>query len=851
MDDRGEHFAPAVEVPGEAGERSPIGGNTETVSGLPERDGSDRGGRVSPGGAGLPSGSHLGRYITLYALGSGGMGDVYAAYDPELDRKVALKVLRREVLGSAAHDEAHRRLLREARAIARLTHPNVVTVHDVGVASGRVFLAMELIDGHTVANWLAAEPRSWRQVLHVFQRAGQGLAAAHAAGLVHRDFKPKNVMVADGGRVLVLDFGLARAARAEPSTRADETDRGSVPEASASEQARAAPADSAITAAGKTVGTPAYMAPEQRAGGQVGPRADQYSFCVALAEALGKVDGSPAPGWVLRIVERGMGSEPDERFASMDALLAALDRDPAAMRKRWLSSAAVLAAVVAAIGALALATHHSGPDAGVCAGADDRLAGLWDDSHKRAIKAGFLAADSRYAEGAWLGVEKALDEYMGGWRRVYRDACEATRVRGEQSEDMLDRQMACLDTRLRDVRAAVDLLAQADAEVVDNALAVASSPGSLSRCSDRDALLQAVPPPRDPELSARVSELRGAIARSRAQQSAGKYQAAYDVVSELGDAVTELGYEPLRAEYLVRLAQSSGRVGKMDQMRDSLIAAARAGQAAHHDEAVAEAFTYSIIGSIVSGRFDEAHRFVELARGAIDRLGGHDELERQHCFFVANLAMAEGRWRDTMASFQSCLDRMSDATALERGAISSNLGVAATQLGELDQAERYLSDALAWLIEAKGAEHPHLIDTLDALGSLLYRRGRLQDAAGYYRQSLDIAKASLPAGHPRAALGLIGLGRCLLASERADQAVSRFEEALALYRARPSDPGNTARTAFLLARALWASGGDRQRARDLATEARAIYISLADQGRDEQPALTEIDAWLAERGSVL
>ncbi len=167
--------------------------------------------RPGPSAEALGRGVAVGRYVVLDRIGAGGMGVVYAAYDPELDRRVALKLLRPDRFGG---DAGRLRLLREAQALARLTHPNVVAVYDVGTFGDRVFVAMELVEGETLRQWLRAEPRSprpWREVLERFLPAGRGLAAAHAAGLVHRDFKPENVLLGRDGRARVVDFGLAKA----------------------------------------------------------------------------------------------------------------------------------------------------------------------------------------------------------------------------------------------------------------------------------------------------------------------------------------------------------------------------------------------------------------------------------------------------------------------------------------------------------------------------------------------------------------------------------------------------------------------------------------------------------------
>ncbi|MFP2913550.1 serine/threonine-protein kinase, partial [Pyxidicoccus sp. 3LFB2] len=269
-------------------------------------------------------GAVLGRYVVLDKLGAGGMGVVLSAYDPKLDRKVALKLVR-SLKGHGAA-ELQQRLLREAQAVARLSHPHVIAVFDVGTVDERLFMAMEFVEGPTLRKWLTATKRDWREVLAAFQQAGQGLAAAHAAGLVHRDFKPDNVLVDTRGRVRVTDFGLARFEHVPASV---------LPSGALSPEA--VPQDG-LTRTGSLLGTPGYMAPEQWDGQEVDARGDQFSFCVALHEALYGVRPfargtppdftqlqpipaqTPVPAWVRRVVLRGLSVAPEARFTSMDAL---------------------------------------------------------------------------------------------------------------------------------------------------------------------------------------------------------------------------------------------------------------------------------------------------------------------------------------------------------------------------------------------------------------------------------------------------------------------------------------------------------------------------------------------------
>ncbi|MCA9677685.1 MAG: serine/threonine protein kinase, partial [Myxococcales bacterium] len=218
-------------------------------------------------------GAEIGRYLVLDKVGEGGIGVVLSAYDPQLDRKVAIKLLRRD-RRQAASTGGRERALTEARALARLVHPHIVAVHDAGLLDDEIYVVMELVDGTDLRGWLDAGSRVRDEILDVFVQAGEGLAAAHDAGLVHRDFKPDNVLVGKDGRVRVADFGLARVLDAgTPSGAPDDRDAAS-----------AGPVD--LTVTGAFVGTPAYMAPEQIDAGRVDAAADVFAYCASLWEAL-------------------------------------------------------------------------------------------------------------------------------------------------------------------------------------------------------------------------------------------------------------------------------------------------------------------------------------------------------------------------------------------------------------------------------------------------------------------------------------------------------------------------------------------------------------------------------------
>ncbi len=291
----------------------------------------------------------VGRFQVSDAIGAGGMGVIYRARDPKLEREVALKLVRTEMLDDQVESS---RLLREAQALAQLSHPNVVQVHEVGEAEGQTFIAMELVEGIPLDKWLQQEPLlGWKDCLRAYLQAGAGLAAAHAEGLVHRDFKPGNAIIDRKGQVRVLDFGLARQATVTAIEEHENT--------STETDAKDTKLDTLVTQTGAVLGTPAYMPLEQFHGRPADARSDQFSFCVALYEALyrerpfdgrtvaaleasveaGRVRPAPkttaVPVKLWQVLERGLATKPQDRWPSMEALLAELQRFVIPRTTRW------------------------------------------------------------------------------------------------------------------------------------------------------------------------------------------------------------------------------------------------------------------------------------------------------------------------------------------------------------------------------------------------------------------------------------------------------------------------------------------------------------------------------------
>jgi serine/threonine protein kinase/tetratricopeptide (TPR) repeat protein len=855
----------------------------------------------------LSRGELLGRYIVLEWLGSGGMGVVYAAYDPELDRRVAIKLVRPD-----AHRNIGRaRLLREAQAIARVKHPSVITVHDVGTIDLEVFVAMEFVEGRTLGVWLTERRRGWREVVSMFLRAGGGLAAAHDAGLVHRDFKPANVLVGADEQPRVLDFGLARPAPDAQRAGASEGEG----EEHADEGAHLPPRalDVAITRPGGIVGTPAYMAPEQFDGDGADPRADQFAFCVALYEALygerpyagaaqhdhleamksnavrDAPKGSTVPGWVRAIVLRGLRANSSERHPSMHALLLELGRDPARTRRRALVGLGVVAA-----GALAVVASASARSARslLCKGAEEKLVGVWDPARRGAIEAAFQATGKPYAKDAARAVTKTLDAYARGWASMETDACAATRLRGEQSDELLDLRMACLSERREDLKALVDLFANADGRVVGRAVRAAEDLPRLDECANATALRAPVRPPSDPAARRKVEAVRARLAKARALRYGGKYA---DAVALSESAVAEanaIAYQPLVAEARFELGASRGANGESPLAEENLRAALRAAESSHHDAVAARSWIGLVheIGTEQT-RYAEGHRAAEYAAGSIDRLGAGNELLRGELLQTqGTVFITEGKFEEARAADDEAVQLIDRAVGTDSPRFANavnNRGIALMRLGRHEEACADFQRAIGLYERVLGPAHPDLAEPLGNLSTDFALRHEPEKSLDYDERSLRIIEGALGPTHPRVgldltnlcnthvqlhaydraleecgralaiyeaslgpqhlrlALPLLGLAEANVGAGHPEIAIPLLERALRIRSAVKGDPIDLAETNFTLARALATSGGDRRRARGLAEEARAAY---AAGGEDSKADLAEVEAWLQGHG---
>ncbi len=748
----------------------------------------------------LPRGETLGRYVILERIGAGGMGVVYSAYDRDLDRRVAIKLLHSKRGPGKSKGQA--RLLREAQAMARLAHPNVVAVHEASTYQRHLFIAMEFIDGQTLGAWLEQERRSWREVVEVMRQAGRGLAAAHHQELIHRDFKPDNILVGRDGRARVLDFGLARSLGEQ--TR-DEIPLDELVRSRDSVATR-------LTETGALAGTPAYMAPEQYRGQSPDARTDQFSFCVTLWEALygerpfrgdnraqlamavcrGEIRDPPSgpdvPAFLRRVMRRGLSLDRSERFESMDAMLAALEADPGRTRKRVLAGA-MAALGIATLSAAAARWSSGGGDP--CAGGQDRLAAVFGEPQRAAIDQAFSQVDAQFAVTSLETVQRELDAYSVRWLESYRDACEATHVRHEQSNDLLDRRMSCLGQRLGSLEATATLLAQADRDAIAHSIRAATSLPSVQDCSDAERLMAASAPPADAEQAEQVEQLRAGLARAVALGMTGQAEKGLQEVRDAVEHAEALDYPPLLAELALSEGELAYMAGHPHEALPRLETAVEEAIAIGHDEVLLRATSrlISLVGVSLS-RYEDAERWGRLARAA-NRRRGRDvddtiSLNSSLCMMLADKG-------DSAAGLPYCEEALELSVEhygpehATTGLSYRALGNAHYAAGDYPAASEAYERSTELFLDSHGIDHPEYPALLNSLAAVCFSQKRGEECVDLFRQSVAAAVVSYGPEHPAVADFTNNLATVLLAEGRLDEAETHARRSLELRRARFGD----------------------------------------------------------------
>ncbi|MCE9580651.1 MAG: serine/threonine-protein kinase [Deltaproteobacteria bacterium] len=808
----------------------------------------------------LGPGDHVGRYLVQGTLGMGGMGVVYRARDPELGRAVAIKLVR---AGSTADTMAQERLLREAQALARLAHPNVVGVHDVGTYGAGVFIAMELVEGDSLKAWVAAAPRPWRAIVAVLLEAGRGLAAAHAAGIVHRDFKPHNVIVGHDQRVRVLDFGLARAirdpslssisgaitpidlpadaparsARHEVDLEGETVNAGDdvastvghpvgahdtpdpsaallgaspgLPSTSAtydSDQRFATP----LTRIGAVVGTPKYMSPEHHRSDDVDALSDQFSFCVSAWEALygqppfagrdrdalarakerGELvappRGAKVPARLRRILTRGLATARADRFPSMEALLAQLARVPGAAQRR--AAVGIGAVAIAGLSAFAL-TRASTDAAARCAEAGAATRALWSEARAAELTAGFARTGRPHAAATARLVTTALDDYAGGLAAMRIGSCEATHVRGEQSEELLDLRTQCLDQRGTELGALVDALVRSpDGDLVDHATDAVAHLEPVDRCGDVAALRAAVPLPTAPEQLARLVTLRQRLAEASALSLTGHYRDAAARAADLTATAHALGYLPLLARTEQLRGDLAEQLNRPDDAAEAFRAAARVAATARDDFGAAQAMTdLAWVTGYRQNHPEVGLGLLDAAEIMIARAGDPPNLRAMLGVRRGTLLGTIGRYDEAVAALRAAVDvRLAlgehVGAGSGAGAALNSLGEVLRDTGRLPEARDCFQRALAIMERTLGPDHPDVSAVLNNLGAVLWSEGKIAQARPYLERSLALDEATFGPDHPRIAVSLLNLGGLENAADHPKEARVFLERALAIQR---------------------------------------------------------------------
>ncbi len=687
------------------------------------------------------------RFVIANRIGSGAMGIVYAAYDPKLDRKVALKVL------AATDQNARRDALREARALARLNDPNVVVIHDAGELEGHAWVAMEFIAGITLDR--ASLAAGWKEIVQLFAAAAHGLAAAHEAGIVHRDFKPTNVIVGNDvrgtnlhGRVRVLDFGLAHLG---PAT---------APEAMVTHGD-----DSRHDGSSARVGQPgtvSYMAPEQLEGKDPDARADQFAFCVALFEALfghrpfiaahrsellaqmrAGVLSIPlrprVPAWLGRVLTRGLALDPDDRYRDMRALL----RDLESNRGRGTRSAVLGLGSAAVAATIAFAAASSTRDPCATAAADVDAA--WNDEARERMQAGFRAVDVPYAEHAWIGTRDGLGAYAEGLVAMRAAACQATMQRGALDVPH-PRRDQCLDARTRAFTHAVRILSEPDATVVERASEVVDGLPDLQLCAHESVLASALPVPDSEEDHLRIEASRDDLAGANALRAAGNYANADALATGALATANEIGYAPLIAEAedsLALLRDIQGETAEAERLwRDALFVA----ETNDHVEVAALASTSLVVLLAQDrSRTERAEEMAARCWAVLVRAGEPTDLVADYLQAQRMIHMNAGNYADALAWSERAI-QLADNPILEATALSGR-GALLDRLGRPEEAVHDMQRALELVRNTLGPDHPIAGDYMFNLGKVLSSTGEFERARVLFDDTRVNVERNLGAYH--------------------------------------------------------------------------------------------------------
>ncbi|MEO8212121.1 MAG: serine/threonine-protein kinase [Myxococcales bacterium] len=769
------------------------------------------------------------RYQIEAALGEGGSGTVYRAWDRILGDLVAVKILHAQ---RAREKSWIKRLAREVKVARAIGHPNVCRVFELGNADGHWFVTMELATSGSLRDMLRdgtkATARPLPDRLRDIRELSAGLAAMHAVAITHRDVTPQNVLRMADGRLVLTDFGLAIESGDQTTVHG---------------------------------GTPAYLPPEAARGERSDLRSDVFQLGMIMHEVMTGVratwspDGArlmliePATGAaavedeLFRLITDCLNTDPARRPPSAVAVagrLAAAEVARAAPLGRRMVARArryarrhrrlvtTMAATLVLAGLVRTVQVVSRPP--LCLGGTQQMAGIWDGARAEAMRRSFVSSGKGYAAESFTRVRVILDSYAAAWTGMYKDACEATHVRGEQSAEVLDLRMACLKDGQGELRALTDLFSVADGEVVSRAINAASALSPVARCSDVRVLRAVMRPPNDPATRAKVEALRQRLSEVKALQGAGRVVEADRRAPPLVTAARTIAYDPLLAEALDTLGRGKLLSGPFEVGESALDEAMLVAEGSRHDRMLAEAAVdkVSLLGT--NGKVDELIHFVPRAESILKRIGGDDLLEGWIYAGMGQAMLLNGRFSEALDAHRKALQYKLRVLPPEHWDVALSIGNVASALHSVGREQEALEQnekAIALLKRAFGEQHPELAIHTYNRGEIRLALGDVAEAQVDFKRALEIWRGELAPDHLYNSYPLTGMGLAMLAAGHAGEAVAPLERALNIRQKAQAAPEMRAATMLALARALWLAGprgeSDKERARRLAEDARNLF----------------------------
>ncbi|MEM9457052.1 MAG: protein kinase [Myxococcota bacterium] len=758
----------------------------------------------------------LSRYVLAEPLGRGGSGIVYSAYDPELKRRVAIKLLKAPRRAEDdSNDNAHDRLLREAQALAQLTHPNVIAVHDMGhyvldddqastgdakILREGFFIVMELVEGNRLDRWRKRKQRRRSELLDVLVQAGQGLDAAHAVGLVHRDFKPANVLVDTDDRVKVLDFGLAKTPRLGP----------------ASNPKPPGLLDQDLTEYGVAVGTPRYMAPEQHEGKIVGPGTDIYAFCVTAYEILcdrvpfvghtwdelyeakkalsvERPSRASMPSWLWRALLKGMAVDPALRYASMGELLAIIRRGRSRPRRLAFASMGLGLVTSAALISTSSATS-------ACVDLEPGLTGAWDDDVAERIKAAFDATALPYAQKSYQRVEDELDRWSARWTTQRESYCDAQQ--SESGAVALGPWLTCLEQQRIRLSGLTRLLATARAQTVEHTVDITAELGEPESCAPR---LLAPPAPVE-----RVAEIDALLAECRALLGTHQYERAEPIAAEAVRQAAEQELIDYRAEALLLHARALLNLERFLSAQQRVEEAIDYSERVGNIDRACEAATVLVEVLLRTGELGAAEIIARHTRSRVESGAAGLRVAARLAQITGILRLEQGHHREAAIELERALalhEQRGNSDALDRARAHAKLMVALFKTGQTDEAYRAFDQAREIYETTLGERHPILAPLYIDLTNAQIERDVLERADS----SLEVVKTLIadvrdPVVEAKA-LGL--LSHIAYIRSRTPEALSHVEHQLSLL-LRWRDPSHPTVLEARARRALVLAAMDRR-----------------------------------------